>query len=174
MRLGAYPCALKAGTLAARALRPGPRSASATATATSSTTTTASQLRGGRPGASRAPTPSSDLVEMIELPDHPYFVGCQFHPEFKSKPFAPAPALRRLRQGRAGAPRRRASEARRRGHQAAGRQGRLSVSGADRVPRGPCGPHRRARGRRRAAAPPHRRPLRHRARGPGARPRARG
>jgi len=32
-----------------------------------------------------------DLVEMIELPDHPHFVGCQFHPEFKSKPFAPHP-----------------------------------------------------------------------------------
>jgi len=28
---------------------------------------------------------------MIELPSHPYFVGCQFHPEFKSKPFAPHP-----------------------------------------------------------------------------------
>lgn len=31
------------------------------------------------------------LVEMIELKDHPYFVGCQFHPEFKSKPLAPHP-----------------------------------------------------------------------------------
>ncbi len=32
-----------------------------------------------------------DLVEMIELPNHPHFIGCQFHPEFKSKPFAPHP-----------------------------------------------------------------------------------
>jgi len=31
------------------------------------------------------------LVEMVELSDHPHFVGCQFHPEFKSKPFAPHP-----------------------------------------------------------------------------------
>ncbi|HZZ84170.1 MAG TPA: CTP synthase [Anaeromyxobacteraceae bacterium] len=31
------------------------------------------------------------LVEMIELPGHPHFVGCQFHPEFKSKPFRPHP-----------------------------------------------------------------------------------
>jgi len=31
------------------------------------------------------------LVEMIELKDHPHFLGCQFHPEFKSKPFAPHP-----------------------------------------------------------------------------------
>ena len=35
--------------------------------------------------------PELGLVEMIELPDHPYFVGCQFHPEFKSKPFKPHP-----------------------------------------------------------------------------------
>ncbi len=32
-----------------------------------------------------------DLVEMVELPEHPWFVGCQFHPEFKSKPMAPHP-----------------------------------------------------------------------------------
>ncbi|MGE3262512.1 MAG: CTP synthase [Bacteriovoracia bacterium] len=31
------------------------------------------------------------LVEMIELREHPYFVGCQFHPEFKSKPLSPHP-----------------------------------------------------------------------------------
>ena len=35
--------------------------------------------------------PELNLVEMVEIPDHPYFVGCQFHPEFKSKPFAPHP-----------------------------------------------------------------------------------
>lgn len=36
-------------------------------------------------------TTKGGLVEMIELKDHPYFVGCQFHPEFKSKPLAPHP-----------------------------------------------------------------------------------
>ena len=35
--------------------------------------------------------PNLGLVEMIELPDHPHFIACQFHPEFKSKPFAPHP-----------------------------------------------------------------------------------
>ncbi|MCB1958488.1 MAG: gamma-glutamyl-gamma-aminobutyrate hydrolase family protein, partial [Rhodocyclaceae bacterium] len=30
--------------------------------------------------------PGTDLCEMIELPDHPWFVGCQFHPEFTSNP----------------------------------------------------------------------------------------
>jgi CTP synthase len=32
-----------------------------------------------------------DLVEVIELKDHPYFIACQYHPEFKSRPFAPHP-----------------------------------------------------------------------------------
>lgn len=31
------------------------------------------------------------LVEMVEIPEHKWFLGCQFHPEFKSKPFAPHP-----------------------------------------------------------------------------------
>jgi len=35
--------------------------------------------------------PELDLVETIELPDHPHFLGCQAHPEFKSKPLAPHP-----------------------------------------------------------------------------------
>jgi CTP synthase len=35
--------------------------------------------------------PELGLVEMIELNNHPHFIGCQFHPEFKSKPFAPHP-----------------------------------------------------------------------------------
>ena len=39
-------------------------------------------------------TPDGTYVEMIELPDHPYFVGCQFHPEFKSKPLEPHPLFK--------------------------------------------------------------------------------
>jgi CTP synthase len=30
-------------------------------------------------------------VEIVELVDHPYYLGCQFHPEFKSKPLQPHP-----------------------------------------------------------------------------------
>jgi len=37
---------------------------------------------------------AANLVEMIELSDHPWFVGCQFHPEFKSKPFACHPLFK--------------------------------------------------------------------------------
>ncbi len=32
-----------------------------------------------------------DLVEIVELPDHPWYVACQFHPEFQSKPNRPHP-----------------------------------------------------------------------------------
>jgi CTP synthase len=47
-------------------------------------------------------------VEMVEIPDHPWFVGCQFHPELRSRPTRPHPlfagfigAAIRARQGRA-------------------------------------------------------------------------
>jgi len=38
--------------------------------------------------------PDSDLVEMIELPDHPFFLASQFHPEFKSRPTRAHPLFR--------------------------------------------------------------------------------
>lgn len=38
--------------------------------------------------------PERDLVEIIELRDHPFFVGTQFHPEFKSRPLKPHPLFR--------------------------------------------------------------------------------
>jgi CTP synthase len=55
---------------------------------------------------------AKDLVETIELPDHPFFVASQFHPEFKSRPTRPAPlfrdfvgaAVERRERARAGAP----------------------------------------------------------------------
>ena len=39
-------------------------------------------------------SPTGDLVEIIEIKDHPWFVGCQFHPEFKSRPMDPHPLFR--------------------------------------------------------------------------------
>ncbi len=36
-------------------------------------------------------SPKGDLVEIVELKDHPWFLGCQFHPEFKSRPMVPHP-----------------------------------------------------------------------------------
>jgi len=52
-------------------------------------------------------SPDDQLVEMVELPDHPWFIGCQFHPELKSRPNRPHPlfasfiaaAARRAEQG---------------------------------------------------------------------------
>jgi CTP synthase len=39
-------------------------------------------------------SPKGDLVEIVEVKDHPWFLGCQFHPEFKSRPMAPHPLFR--------------------------------------------------------------------------------
>jgi len=39
-------------------------------------------------------SPDKKLVEIVELKNHPWFVGCQFHPEFKSRPFSPHPLFR--------------------------------------------------------------------------------
>jgi CTP synthase len=39
-------------------------------------------------------SPDGRLVEIIELKDHPWFVGSQFHPEFKSRPERPHPLFR--------------------------------------------------------------------------------
>jgi CTP synthase len=39
-------------------------------------------------------SPDNTLVEIVELQDHPWFLGCQFHPEFKSKPMQPHPLFR--------------------------------------------------------------------------------
>jgi len=39
-------------------------------------------------------TPDSTYVEIVEIPTHPFFLGCQFHPEFKSKPLEPHPLFR--------------------------------------------------------------------------------
>src|SRR5262249_41287555 len=41
-------------------------------------------------------SPDQRLVEMVELADHPYFVGCQFHPEFKSRPQGAHPLFARF------------------------------------------------------------------------------
>ncbi len=89
MRLGAYKCALKAGSLAQKLYgkdevheRHRHRYE------------VNNQYRGKLQEAGlvfSGHNPELNLVEMIELNDHPHFVGCQFHPEFKSKPFAPHP-----------------------------------------------------------------------------------
>ncbi len=41
-------------------------------------------------------SPNGELVEIVELKDHPWFLGCQFHPEFKSRPQKPHPLFARF------------------------------------------------------------------------------
>ena len=36
-------------------------------------------------------SPDGELAEIVEIDDHPWFLGCQFHPEFKSRPYRPHP-----------------------------------------------------------------------------------
>jgi CTP synthase len=38
--------------------------------------------------------PDANLVEIVEIPKHPWFLGCQFHPEFKSRPMDPQPLFK--------------------------------------------------------------------------------
>ena len=66
------------------------RSASVTVTATRSTSTTRTRSR--RSGlVFSGMSPDGRLPEIVERPDHPWFIGVQFHPELKSRPFEPHP-----------------------------------------------------------------------------------
>ena len=89
MRLGAYPCRLKPGSLVAE-------------TSNASDISERHRHRYEFSNAYRdlfekhgvrfsGLSPDGSLVEIIELPDHPWFVGCQFHPELKSRPTRPHP-----------------------------------------------------------------------------------
>jgi CTP synthase len=92
MRLGAYPCRLAAGSLAHRAygsheISERHRHRYEFNNAYRQRLEDAGLLFGGT-------SPSGDLVEIVELRDHPWFLGCQFHPEFKSRPMAAHPLFR--------------------------------------------------------------------------------
>jgi len=93
MRLGAYPCRLAEGTLAARAygsaaeIRERHRHRFEFNNAYRAAFEAAGmRISGVYPG--------RDLVEILELAGHPWFLGCQFHPEFTSRPWAAHPLFR--------------------------------------------------------------------------------
>ncbi|HXN41620.1 MAG TPA: CTP synthase, partial [Myxococcaceae bacterium] len=89
MRLGTYRCVLKPGTLAQKLYAKDEISERHRHRYEVN-----NQYRGRLQEAGLVfcgHNPELGLVEMIELGDHPHFIGCQFHPEFKSKPFAPHP-----------------------------------------------------------------------------------
>ena len=116
MRLGAYPCVLRKGSLAARlygkctihnaqctmeareeakalciehsALCIAERHRHRYELAMDSEARKALEAAGLRVS---GVSPDGSLAEIVELPGHPYFIACQFHPEFKSRPTAPHP-----------------------------------------------------------------------------------
>ena len=84
LRLGAYPCTLLPGTRAAEAYKQENiserhRHRYEFNNAFRETLSQHGMIFSGT-------SPDGTLVEIVELPDHPWFVGCQFHPEFKSRP----------------------------------------------------------------------------------------
>jgi CTP synthase len=94
MRLGAYPCVLASDSVAAEAYG---------ATAISERHRHRYEVnnkyreRMTQKGLVLSGTsPDQRLVEMVELREHPYFVGCQFHPEFKSRPHSAHPLFARF------------------------------------------------------------------------------
>ena len=89
MRLGSYPCVLKKGTLAyrvydAKEIKERHRHRYEVNNQYREQLTKAGLILSGL-------SPDGELVEMIELKDHPFFIACQFHPEFLSRPLAPHP-----------------------------------------------------------------------------------
>ena len=89
MRLGAYPCILQEGSLAYRAYRKGEISERHRHRYEFN-----NEFREGLEQAGLAvsgASPDGQLVEIVEIKDHPWFLGCQFHPEFKSRPMDPHP-----------------------------------------------------------------------------------
>ncbi len=92
MRLGSYPCVLSEGSLAGTAY-----DRAETMERHRHRYEFNNQYREPLKNAGLAITgtsPNGELVEIIEIHDHPWFLGCQFHPEFKSRPVAPHPLFR--------------------------------------------------------------------------------
>jgi CTP synthase len=92
MRLGAYPCLVKEGTFAHQAYGADKISERHRHRYEFNLEYKDQLVENGLiiSGAS----PDEALVEITEIKDHPWFLGCQFHPEFKSRPMAPHPLFR--------------------------------------------------------------------------------
>jgi CTP synthase len=94
MRLGAYPCVLEKGTLAAEAY--GSTMISERHRHRYEVANKYREVMVHKGLVLSGTSPDQRLVEMVELRDHPYFVGCQFHPEFKSRPQTAHPLFARF------------------------------------------------------------------------------
>ncbi len=92
MRLGAYPCVLKKGTKAHSVYGAVEISERHRHRFEVNNKYRAELEKAGVEWSGLSPDGS--LVEIMEYRHHPWFVGCQFHPEFKSRPMAPHPLFR--------------------------------------------------------------------------------
>ena len=92
LRLGAYPCVLRDGTLARTAYETEEISERHRHRFEFNNEYRAQLEEAGL--IISGTSPDNNLVEIVELHNHPWFLGCQFHPEFKSKPMRPHPLFR--------------------------------------------------------------------------------
>ena len=92
MRLGSYPCRLEDGSYAYAAY--GQREVFERHRHRYEFNNDYREILGENGLKFTGLSPDKELVEIIELDDHPWFLGCQFHPEFKSKPMDPHPLFR--------------------------------------------------------------------------------
>jgi len=91
MRLGAWPCKIEAGTLAYQVYGQteiSERHRHRTSSTASTRDDGSQRLR------ISGSTPDGTYVEMVEIPGHPYFIGCQFHPEFQVEAAGAASAVK--------------------------------------------------------------------------------
>jgi CTP synthase len=89
MRLGAYPCVLSAKSVAYKAYRKREISERHRHRYEFNNEFKEKLEKAGL--SFSGVSPDGELVEIIEIADHPWFLGCQFHPEFKSRPMNPHP-----------------------------------------------------------------------------------
>jgi len=92
MRLGSQPCKVKGGTLAAK-LYGSSRIMERHRHRYEFNNKFRERYEAGGMVFSGT-SPDNTLVEMVEIPDHPFFIACQFHPEFLSKPNRPHPLFK--------------------------------------------------------------------------------
>ncbi len=92
MRLGAWPCKLTPGSFAAKAYGKTDISERHRHRYEFNREYEKQLVAAGLKITGR--TPDENYVEIVEAPEHPWFLGCQFHPEFKSKPLEPHPLFR--------------------------------------------------------------------------------
>ncbi len=92
MRLGAYPCKISDDSAAARAY--GTSEISERHRHRYEFNAAFKEELLGKGLLLTGVSPDGRLAEIVEIPDHPWFLGCQFHPEFKSRPTKPHPLFR--------------------------------------------------------------------------------